>query len=314
MNLAQNKFLVGLGAVVLVGAGALGYLTWNASTQYAATHEAYEKLANEYIALQKLPLYPNAENLKKLEEGREQVNVAAEALQAKLASVNLPLEEISPEQFQDRLRATVSAVTERADGSGVALPANFYLGFDRYQSQPPKTELAPLLWRQLKAIELAVDTLISSRVSAITGLTRQPLPGEDGAAAAPAAPQRKPRAAAKPAAAAAGAPLVSEFPFQLSFTAEQAQFRRALNELVANPKQFFIVQPLLVENQNLKPTPRAVAGLPGAVAPLPGGVPHADATSATRERETYVVGTEKVNVVLRLQMVIFGGSQTAKSR
>ncbi len=280
MNAAPNKFLIGFGVVMLIGCGGLGYMISQAAGRYSEAHTKYEQSAVSYNRLRGLPLYPDAANLKLLDDQKAVALDAAETLRQKLEPMAFALEAITPEQFQDKLRASVSALNQRSAEAGVKMPEKFYLGFDQYQSQPPKAEAAAPLWRQLKAIEMVVTTLIDNKVDVITTIQRTPLPEEAGGKAS--------------------ADLVSKFPFEVQFTADQGNFRKGLNEIVKNNKQFFITRSVVIKNANDKTTPKAVES---ATAP--------EASSKENQKEPalqYIVGTEKINVSLRLEMVVFANS------
>lgn len=308
MNFAQNKFLIGYGAVLLVGGGALGFLAFKESSRYAANQESYNKELASYKQLTSAPLYPDAENLKKLEEQHEELKGAVTALNEKLIPMSFPIETVTPEQFQDILRASVSAVIKKAAENNVALPDKFYLGFDSYQTQPPSVAGAPYLLRQLKTVELVVNAMIENRVTAINTITRTPLPQEGGGAVA--RPAAKTTGAAKPAGAVAAN--VERFPFEIRFTADQSSFRVVLNRITGNSKQFLIVRNLTVTNTNEKPTPRAIpvaAAIP--VQAQQGQQPQAAVDkSSPAQNLQYIVGTEKVEVNLQLEMVVFTGNSS----
>jgi hypothetical protein len=283
MKTASNNILVGLGAVVLLGCGGLGYLISQASGEYSTLRSEYQTEVGKYNRLRGLSLYPDQANLKKLEEQEAVAERAAETLRKKLEPMSIPLEEITPEQFMDKLRASVSLLTQKAADARVKLPDKFYLGFDKYQSQPPTKTAAAPLWRQLKALELVVSTLIDSKVESLNSIQRTSLPEEDG----------------KPASAS----LVSKFPFEIEFTGDQGQFRKVLGDVVKNNKQFFITRSLSVKNPVDKPTPKASFDH--------GESPATEEGESSGKKEAplkYIVGTEKLTVSLRLEMVVVANS------
>ena len=71
-------------------------------------------------------------------------------------------------------------VLKKASAANMALPneGKFYLGFDPYQTQPPKAEAVGALGRQLSAIKWVVDTMIENKITTLVSLTRTPLPEE----------------------------------------------------------------------------------------------------------------------------------------
>jgi len=325
MNWAENKFLIGYGAVLLIAAGALGFLLVKEKGRYETARQEYDQKVAAYNRLRSSPLALTKENLVKLQGQTQVVTDTAVALREKLASETLPLEEIAPSQFQEVLRNTVSAIERKAAGAGVKLPDNFYLGLERYRNEPPRTEAAGPLLRQLKTIDLACNTLIDSKVTAIETINRTPLPIESASPRETAAPARRGQpTGAKPE----ETPLVSKYPFEIRFTGYQSEVRKALNSLAANDKQFLVIRPLLIQNENAKPIPRVLASeqaLPGpeaaasltpdpSAAAAAGGdpsveppLPQSDPQHPARQLE-YIVGTEKINVQLLLEMTLFEGA------
>jgi hypothetical protein len=299
MNPGQNKFLIGLGVAVALGCGGLGFLIWQSYSKYSETGEQYSQQVTELKRLQSLPLYPEQSNLDKLDEQKQEAVAAAASFQKELVPLSFPLDPMTPEQFQDSLRASVSAVVDKATKAGVKLPDHFYLGFDVYQSQLPKAEAAAALGRQLKAIELAVNTLIQDKVDSIGQINRPALPEESDKPAPTKSSVPGHPATGKPAANA----LLTKYPFDVPFTAEQASFRRALNDLSKTQQQFFIPVVLNIKNQVEKGPSRADTAAPAAApAPAEGALPTA---AEAKPEMKYIVGTEKLNVALRLNMVVF---------
>lgn len=292
MNLAQNKFLVGLGAAFGVGAIALGWMVFQSYSAYDDSSTQYANLKGELEQLQRLPLYPKKENLKILEEQKKVASESVVALHQKLVPMAFPLDPLTPGQFQDRLSDTSKRLVEKAAANGVALSDKLYLGFEQYKTATPKPEAAAALGRQLKCIELAVETLIDCKVASINKITRTPLPEEGDAPKA--TPSPTPRgtkpAPAKPA-------LLTKYPFKIEIAADQKAFQASLDDLSANTKQFFIIQPVTIKNSGEKapkkidPTEKAPAADPAAT-PKP-------------EKMKYVLGSEKVIVDLQFNSVVF---------
>src|SRR5215210_7330256 len=158
----ENKFLTGFFAAVAVGAAVLGFLMFSARARHAEVHDQYTQQATELHRLQTLPLYPDEASLKKLRDQHQAVTSATVALQTSLNAMEFPVQPMTPEQFQDRLRASVSAATDKAKANGAKLPDRFYMGFDTYQATLPRPEAAPLLGRELQAIEFVVNALLDN--------------------------------------------------------------------------------------------------------------------------------------------------------
>jgi len=318
MNWAKNKFLAGLAAAMVVGCGALGYLLWSSASQYDEANNSFIKQAARLKQLQTQPLYPEQSNLDKVEQQRLDTVQAGAAFQLQLKPMAIALEPVSPEEFADKLRATVSDVVQKADAAKIKLPNKFYLGFNDYQGKLPSKEAAPVLYRQLKAVEIAAKTLIDNRVAAIADIQRDPLPEEITDKPAASAPQpasaRNPAAAGnKPAATSNPAALFAAFPFQIQFTADQEPLQNVLNALSSNRAPFFVIRSLSIKNSGSKaitkdsvaPPPAFATPTPPPVAATGTGSSAAPATSGSVESLHFILGTERLNVTMRIDMVVF---------
>ena len=295
----ENKFLTGFIAVMVIGAGVLGYLLYTAWGAYTDVNEQFTAAASDLKQLETRVPYPTQDNLNKYRAERDDLIDSTHSLAENLSKMVLPVEELSPSAFQDRLRETVSAVTSKAAQGQIKLPDKFALDFDQYQSQPPSAAAAGVLGRQLTAINIVMNTLLDEHIESLVSITRTRLPQEGAAPAArPGAGNNKPGNA--PAAAA----LVEKVPFEVRFVATQQTFQKVLNDIAASDKQFFITRTLLVENSDPKPVSKAV-DTPGGGAPAgaaPGGAP---ATTGTDAFLKFLVGTEKTDVAMRVEMVTF---------
>ena len=288
MNLGQNKFYVGLGAVLLVGSLTFGFLLYQASSDFSDAEQKLTSQVAELDRLQKLDLYPEAKNQKVLEDQMASAQDEAVALHQQLVPMAFPLEPITPEQFQDKLNEAVKSLTAKAADAGIDLSDKLYLGFSEYRTATPSPEAAAALGRQLKCIVFAVDAMLDRKVASITKITRTPLPEEQAAARAPSPPP-------KPGSAKPAAPLFSSYPFEIEFTAEQRAFQFVMNDLSKSAKQFFILRPVTIKNQSEK-APKKI-----------GPTAAADA-AAKPEKMRYVLGAEKLNVTLRIDSVVFASN------
>ncbi len=327
----QNRFLGGLLIVTLLAAGVLGYLLWTAKSKYEETSANFDQQAAELKRLQTLPAFPDQQNLKKLEAQRDEHLALIDQLQKDLATVQFPLEPMTPNAFQDRLRDSVTAFTAQNSGR-MKLPTDFYLGFGRYQSAPPTAEAAPLLGRELKAIELVMNVLVSSGITELETFSREEL-AEEGHTASkpePATPAPMPGARKLPG---RGSDAVRKQVLDLRIGGEQPAFRQVLNKLSTSNQQFLIPRYLLVENSNPKapskisdnaladpsagqpppaapapaapaaPAPPAVNGAP-VPAPATTGASANPGAPAAPSLKT-VVGEETVKATMRLEVVNF---------
>lgn len=291
--LKENPFVSGLIAVTVVATGALVFLLTQSMTRFQETSDAYTQAVQKLHSLQNKAPFPNAENLEKTKQLEAQYKKELTELREYLHKMEVPIVPgVSPQAFQDDLRAAVNRIAEKAEAAGVTLPKDFYLGFFQYKDSPPSNTAAPALARQLKIIDKLVSDLISFKVQSIDYLERKPLPEEGGAASAGQKDQK-------------ATPGIERFPISLGYTAEQGKFRVAFNSLL-NSEQFFIVRALSVQNTSPAgpPVAQAQADTTGAV-----GTP---GTEANANDLNVILGRESVQVSLHLEMITFAQPAEAK--
>src|SRR5215208_6397740 len=110
----NNPFLVGFTVVMVLGVGALGYLTYSAADENSKAREEYDAAASELRRVQSLKPFPNPEHLKAFQAQREEAQAKVTALQKELSAVKIKEEEIAPSEFQNKLRDTVARVLAKA--------------------------------------------------------------------------------------------------------------------------------------------------------------------------------------------------------
>ena len=287
----QNKFLSGFIGVMVIGVGALGYLLITAKSIHDEGRSDYETKVAELNRLENLKPYPEADNLKQFDAQKKEHAAAIDALHKTVAAAQIPVEPLTREQFQDKLREAVTRITTKAKESGTGLPAMFYLGMEKYQTEPPLPEAAPALGRQLKALEFVLTKIIEGGISSVTKFDRESLPEEEG----------KGKKDKEPAAKSGGVPksakgLVAYRSIQIELTSEQSRFRAFLNQMVTEKAQFFVPRLVVVKNEKDVAPPRAQPGQP----PAP-----AASTEKENTDSKYTFGLEKVNVAMVLDMVDF---------
>jgi len=236
---------------------------------FSAVDEAYNNQLDQLHGLQSQAPFPNQQNLKKYKEQDEELNAANTALQADLATHEFPLEPMTPEQFQDKLRTAVDEVAEKAKDNKITVPDRFAMGFDRYLTETPNRDAAAPLGRQLTAIEFIINELLDSRIDSISLISRTPLPEESGQKASKSS--------------------VVKHPFEITFISEQGRFRKVLNDVVSNSKQLYVVRLLQLKNQVDKSPPKVVA----------------NAAAPTDNHLKYIFGAEKLEVEMKLEVIDF---------
>ncbi len=289
----DNPFLAGLAVFTAVAAAALGFLVVQARGACQEAVDGYTQAVQKLHGLQNRSPFPSAENLKKSLDISKQYAAELDALRSKLLSVEAPIDpSIKPQGFQDGLRAAVNDITDKATKAGVALPADFYLGFSQYQNSLPTEAAAPGLARELALVKQIVSRLIDFKVRSIDSLNRSPLPEEAGSVRV-----RYPGPGGRPAEADTSGLL--RYPFDLAFTAEQGKFRVMLNSLLT-ADQFLLLRSLSIQNTNpVGPEVAADASAtanPGAAAAL-GTTPPATLN--------VLLGREALKVNARIEIIDF---------
>lgn len=281
----QNKFLSGYFIILLIAAGALGFLAFSAMGKYQTAYSEYQGKASELKNLESKQPFPEEANVKKMQDLQTAHQAAIDTLHKDLAKSQIALKPLTPEKFQDNLRDAVRRVTARAAERGTELKEGFYMGFDAYQAVPPRAEAAAPLGRMLEAMELAINTLLDSRISKLEDLKRDNLP-EEGVASATPEPAAKP-SASRDKEKDSGSNLVQRHGFEVQFISTEAPFRSILNGLVTSKQQFFVPVSIAIESQLEKPMKAGDGGQP------PG------------ETLTWVVGAETLKVTMRVDIVNF---------
>jgi len=289
----ENRFLITLGSIVLVAAIVLMVLLMRARGGYQTVSRDYDAQAAELKRLQTLAPYPDQENLDATHQRLQQYATGVSGLLGQLTKLNFPIENLTPNEFQDRLRDVVSVVSGRASDKAVALPAGFYLDFDPYKDSLPRSAAVPALARQLKGIQFVTELLIDARVASLNSLTREPLDEEGLPKAVP--------AGGAPAAVPAP-PLITHQAITANFTCEAGQLRQIANELT-RARQFCIIRSLRIQNQAPKGPSKVIEDILAAAPAAPGDAP-GQADEARRLQ--FIVGKEKLDVALRLEIVNFG--------
>lgn len=326
----DNKFLTGFLIVTLLGAGALGFLLFQAKSKHSEATEAYTQKVGELQSLQNGKPYPNEANYKKVLELQKTHQQAINDLQKQLAAAEIKVEPMTPVKFQDNLNETLRRVRTLAAQVGpdvIKSDMKFSLGFETYLTQPPKDEAAAPLGRMLKAIELVMTELLKVSPTEIPkDVKRTPL-AEEGGQKAPATPAPKSGSSAAAKKVVEEQPLVKRYPFEIEFVAQEAKVRTFINKIVEEKNQFFVVTSVRIANMvptgpsktadaSATTTTTTVAATPppdpSAPAPDPNQAP-APAPAQPTEAAKFVLGEEKLSVVMVVEVVDFAEPPAEKT-
>ncbi len=223
-------------------------------------------------------------------------------LQKRLADYEPPAEraDFKPVEFQDKLRRVVDEVTQAAHAANVELPAEFYMGFEQYRGIPPDAAAAPALSRELDAVEDLLKILINRRIDKLISVRRAPLPQEPAGAGGNATSAAQQPGKPKPGSAISLADSVARYPVDIVFSCQPSVFRDALDDMVTS-KRLFLVRAMQVKNQAQKSPPRESTAAGGQ--PAASGTPDPSGAAPEKPAITYIVGLEKLDVDMRVEIV-----------
>lgn len=294
----QNQFLTGFFAIMVVGVGVLGYLFFSAMSAAEEATNTYNTTASTLTNLQSQNIARTQQSLTALTKQRDEAVQATKDFQGLLSKWSFPFEDMTPEQFQDRLRKSRTALLEKGGVATVFPKEKFYVGFDEYETQPPIKEAVPALGRELKAIEWLCTALIDAKVAEVTAIKRTPIAEETGKTAAPQRPGgNQPRSGGGGGGGGGGErrqKLMVANSVDLEIHCSQAALGRFLNSLV-DPKvpQFYVLRSVSIKNDQ----PQGPSRTPPQTADSgnPEGI----------KKGNYILGEELVTAALRLDIVDF---------
>jgi len=305
--------------------GGLGYLVYSAWDNFSQVSDSFNAQASTLHQLQTRIPFPAQDNLEKYKGEYGDLLDATRNLATTLSTMSLPIEDMSPSGFQSRLVETASGLAADAAKAGVTLPPKFFLDFDKYQTTQPSPEAAGPLARQLGALKIAMDILVTEHVDSIDALSREPLSQEGAAGGGGGGGGFGARGGGGGGFGArgggggggrrgggGGGSLVETYPFKVQFTASQPVFQAVLNDFASSKQQFFITRSLNVDNNKPKTisfddTANAANATP-TPAPATTGT---DTGAAPASYLTFLVGTEKLVVTMQVEFVAFNPPDTS---
>ena len=272
-----------LSSILLVCFGitsAIAYFASEASTTYSAALDSLTSQVNSLSSLQKKSPYPTDENLKIISEGKKKYAEALADLKERIFKMAPPLEPITPQEFQDKLREGVNDLRKTAQSNNIKLPEKFFFGFDEYQSQLPSPEAAPALNRDFKVVQKLLIGLLALPVEAINNLERE------------APPVTTPTPAPKKSVETTQPPKtpILKTTFKLSITASQDKTRAAIN-MIPKSDAFLIIRSLTMENTK-----------PAAPSKKDPAIPSKDKNPTSLQ---VLLGNESVKTDLSLEIIDF---------
>ena len=326
----QNKFLTIYFSVLGVGALALGYLGWSASSSAEEAEKSYNDRVTELDRLEKASLSRTKENADKKKKLVDEYVTQVQAMNTTMLAWQVPANETETgESFQKKLIQAVKTAKEDGLSKQVKVSEKFDFGMEKYLASFP-VGTAPRLSAQLDSLIFLVNAAMDAGVSSIDSLIRTELAFEsekpDEPAAEPGkkpkpAPAPKPKPGEKKVVVKEDKPAVDESkvlerqPLALTITGKNKSVLSLLEALAnASPgnmaPHFFVVRTLRVENQ-LKdgPAKTQTVEVKEEEITLP------DGTKKTIKHDAmYLLGNEQVRMSLELDLVRFVAEPAAPEK
>ncbi len=289
----NNPFAASLSAVAAVLLVAGGYLLFAETARLSEEQSTFDQKKMQLQRLQRNKPFPNQANVDKT---REEAGEAAALLKDLADELAVDAPSTTPQAFQDELAGLVKNITERASEKKIALPDNFYLGFEQYETQLPPADIASRLSLQLRSINAVAVVLLESQVKSLGSIVRTPVSGEAGAERE----EQEDSNRGRKKTSETEAPELEMVPFDISFSADQSGFRAAFNRISELQPPVFV---RLVAIENSSPLPPSKTG-------------ETETSEAQTEQSSPqagirpIVGRETLNVTMRLASVVASKSSS----
>ena len=253
----QNKVPAAIMGLSAAGAAGLGFMMFQSWQEHSSALEQFDNLNRGIQGLNSAVLAPTPQNLELKKGLVGELTTEAGKLSTVLTRLqgDVKPEAISDTGFQAKLKTRIAEVRNLAAGR-MALPAEFNLAFDRYNSELPKSnDEATELSGYLDAVESIVKSMVQSGVAQLDMISRSDLPPEKSPAPAPKSKGGQPAPAAPQ--------LVKRQTVTAVITTDQAALQILLSKL-ASPSEmpyFTVVRLVRIENERKEGPLRADVGL-----------------------------------------------------
>jgi hypothetical protein len=324
----ENRFAAGLGGITAVAAAGLIVFALSAGKGYTKTKEEYDTTAAEVDKMVKGPLYPNEDNLSDKEKAVKDYKESVASLEKAFDKFRAPTPpNIEPGDFSDAIKKALDAATKAITDAKGEVPAEFFIGFEAYKDAPARKEATGILTYELDAVSNLFAGLAAAGPVKVLNTFRPPLEEEEGKTFDVKGKSYR------------------ALPFEIAFSGKEETFRKFLSSLDDSGKYYYVIRSVRIVNEKLKaptsadgqfkaeeagadagaataapgadPFGGAAAGgfvLPGeadAATPPPADTPAPEpAAPAPAEGGSGVIlqevlGSEKINVFLRLDIIQF---------
>jgi len=175
--ISQQVKTMGVAGVVLVIA-CVGIGVWftMALTKSQQTKSELDSAHRELEKICKEKIFPNANNIERIQEDQEMLETWIEAVTNQLATSDIPLTDATPAKFKSDLEDAIRELVRNsaAQGRPARVTPDFRFGFDKYRGDVlPERADVPRLNQQLDIIKLLVAELYEANVVRLDVVTRE---------------------------------------------------------------------------------------------------------------------------------------------
>lgn len=229
----DNKFIATLGGITLLGTAGLVVAGLQFSSKYKDAKAKYEEQTGITNDAEGLPLYPTTANEQGKRKAVAEYKTSTEALQAAFGKFRPEkLDNVSPQEFTNRLQAANNEVRAQFTKNKVEFPEAFFLGFEGYTGALARGGATGILDYELGATKELMLDLGKSRVSKLINLHRVKLVEEDGGAF-----KEEPSQVARP------------LSLELTFKASEKASREFLSTIAKSDKYYYIIRSIRISNE-----------------------------------------------------------------
>lgn len=233
----SNPFVSTLAAITLVICGLLFFVASRGSAKYEAAKTTFDEAFQSVSTAESIKLYPLPENR---DAKRKTLNEYRDSIE-KLRTLFNPyrpekIDDISPQEFTDRLKLASKDVNKTLEDAGCELPVGFFLGFEKYRTELAQSSATGELDYQLNGIKNALIELAAARPTQLISTFREELPEETGGTYE-----------------AAAGDVTRDFGYEVTFKCSENAAREFLSSLGNTKPLYYVVRSVKIQNEQTTP-------------------------------------------------------------
>jgi len=242
----ENKFTAALAGVTAVGSIALISLSMGKGDDIASAQMKLNKALRNEKSIQSAQPFPNRENLEKKQSTVNDYEKGARDLQRQFAAYRpkaKDVEDFAPDKFSAIVSSYRNRLNEKFKKNGVELPDQCVYGFEAYANKFPRSEATGELSYQIKAMEWLFTELASNKPEALLNVVRAKFDLESAPV----------KSTSGQGGAALNEPVYYAMPLELSFRSDEKSLSKFLAEIANTDKYPFVIRSLHIQNERMTP-------------------------------------------------------------